>query len=131
MPARSESALRDATKAVPSAEKRTESRDGGGNASTFDSTVNVCPRGYTTWYSYEDAPLSLVVTVTVPVLTVVAVPMDAYNGINPDVEVTEKSPGMRLLTTPVLSLAVTTIPSASDGNASIVICTALLALEPS
>ena len=96
MPARSESALRDATKAVPSAEKRTESRDGGGNGCAFGITVNVCPKGYTTtWYSSADDPLSVAVTVTVPVLTVVAVPMDAYNGINPDVEVTEKSPGMR------------------------------------
>ena len=135
MPARSESALRDATKAVPSAENLMESRDGGGNGWTCDNTVNDCPKGYTTWYSDTDAPLKTAVTLTVPVLAVVVEPTDAYNGINPDVEVNEKLPaGMRLLTTPTLSplfLALITIPSPCDGSASMVICTALLALEPS
>ena len=67
-----------------------------------------------------------------PVLTVESVPTDAYNGINPDVEVNEKLPGMRLLTTAALSLAPMEITSLwlDDGNASIVTCTALPALVP-
>ena len=129
MPARSESALRDATKAVPSAEKLTDDKIGGGNGWTFDNTSNDFPTGYTTWYSAFDGPLSVVTTVTLPVLTVVAVPTDAYNGINADVEVNEKLPGMRLLTTPPLVL--TAITRSCDGGASIVTCTALLALAPS
>ena len=130
MPARSESALRDATKAVPSAEKLTEDKVGGGNGWTCDSTANVCPWGYTTWYSDLDAPLSVVTTLTVPEFVVVAVPMDAYNGINGDVEVNEKLPGMRLLTAP-FSLALTAMRRPCDGSASMVICTALLALDSS
>ena len=105
MPARSESALRDATKAVPSAEKLTEDKVGGGNGWTCDNTEHDCPWEYNMWYSDADAPLSVVMTLTVPVLTVVAAPTDAYNGINADVEVREKLPGMRLLTaTPSLAL---------------------------
>ena len=50
MPARSEFALKDATKPVPSGEKLTEDKAGGGNGWMCDSTVNVCPWGYTTWY---------------------------------------------------------------------------------
>ena len=82
------------------------------------------------WYSDADAPLNVVMTLTIPVLTVVAAPTDAYNGINADVEVNEKLPGMRLLTaTP--SLALKTIRRSCDGGASIVICIALLALDSS
>ena len=64
-------------------------------------------------------------------LIVVPVPMDAYNGINADVEVIEKLPGMRLLMDPVLSVALTAIVRPFEGIASIVTFTALLALEPS
>ena len=63
-------------------------------------------------------------------MTVVEEPMDAYNGINGEVEVTEKLPGMSLLTAP-FPLALTAMRRPCDGSASIVICTALLALEPS
>ena len=130
MPARSEFALNDAIKPVPSGEKLTESRDGGGNGWMRDSTVNVCPWGYTTWYSDVYTPLNVVMNLTVPALAVVAVPTDVYNGINAEVEVNEKLPGMRLVTTPpTLALIATTSPC--DGGASIDICTALLALEPS
>ena len=63
-------------------------------------------------------------------MTVVVVPTDAYNGSNAEVEVNEKLPGMRVLTTPpTMTLIATTSPC--DGSASIETCTALLALEPS
>jgi len=130
IPARSEFVLRDAIKAVPSGEKLTEDKVGGGSGWMRDSTVNVCPWGYTTRYSDADAPRIVVMTLTVPVLTVVAVLTDAYNGINADVEVTVKLPGMRLLTAPLL-FALTATRRPCDGSASIVICTALLALDPS
>ena len=66
-----------------------------------------------------------------PELTVVvAVPMDAYNVINGDAEVNEKLPWMRLLTAP-FSLALTVMRRPCDGSASMVICTALLALDSS
>ena len=64
-----------------------------------------CPREYTTSYSDADVPLSVIAMLTVPVFAVVAVPTDAYNGINGDVEVNEKFPGMRLLAVPILLLA--------------------------
>ena len=130
MPARSEFALKDATKPVPSGEKLTEDKVGGGNGWMRDSTVNVCPWGYTTWYSDLDAPLNVILTLTVPALTVVAVPTDAYNGINAEVEVNEKLPGMRRLTTPP-TLTLIAMTSPWDDGASIAICTTLLALEPS
>ena len=94
------------------------------------STVNVCPWGNTTRYSETDTPLSVTITVTMPVLAVVAVPTDPYNGINADVEVNEKLPGTRLLTVPPL-LALIAITRPCDGGASIVTCTALLALDSS
>ena len=130
MPARSEFALRDATKPVPSGEKLTEDKVGGGNGWMRDSTVNVCPWGYTTWYSDLDAPLNVILTLTGPSLTVVAVPTDAYKGSNAEVEVNEKLPGMRLLMAPA-PLVLMAMTSPCDGSASIVTCTAFMALEPS
>ena len=75
----------------------------------------------------------MIIALTEPVLTVVEVPTDAYNGSNAEVEVNEKFPGMRLLTVPVSLLApmeMTRLRAVCDGGASIVTCTALPALEP-
>ena len=141
MPARLESAVKDATKAVPSGEKLTDTRDGGGNGSVVERTPNDCPWVYSTSYSDAASPLNVTTASMMPVLTVVSVPMEAYEGINGDSADTEKLPGIRLLTDAVTSLRPCELPLSlapmemtslpfDDGNASIVTLTALPALEP-